>query len=62
MTATRELRLLDPNGYTVNVVTVTPGTEDDVRDTLLTITAVAHAAQWTEYDARDYTVTPPKAA
>lgn len=56
--APAELRLIDPNGYTVpdTITTVSTGTADRVRHQLLTEVAPAHAAMWADhgYDARDY--------
>jgi hypothetical protein len=55
-----ELRLIDPNGYTVpdTVITASEGTVADITAQLLTEVAPAHAAQWAEfgYDARNYRV------
>jgi hypothetical protein len=54
-----ELRLLDPNGYTVpgTITTVSDGAADEIRALLLE-QATEHAAQWADfgYDARDYRV------
>ncbi|KIF66240.1 hypothetical protein HY68_36635 [Streptomyces sp. AcH 505] len=58
----QELRLTDPDGYTVpdSVVTVPDEHVAQVTDHLLTTTAPTHAAQNTihGYDARYYRVTP----
>lgn len=58
--APAELRLIDPNGYTVpgSVTTVTVGTTQAARDRLRNETAPQHAAAWADfgYDARDYRV------
>lgn len=55
-----ELRLIDGNGYTVEIVTASAGVVDDVRDHLLTDVAPKHAAQWAalgfKADPRDYRV------
>ncbi|MGS2592070.1 hypothetical protein [Streptomyces hebeiensis] len=55
-----ELRLIDPNGYTVpdTTQTVTDDTADKVREHLLTEIAPQHAAQWADfgYDPRNYRV------
>ncbi|MFD7615708.1 hypothetical protein [Streptomyces sp. NPDC059802] len=56
----QELRLLDPDGYTVpdTVTTVSDGAADEIRQHLLTEVAPVHAAQWADfgYDARNYRV------
>lgn len=55
-----ELRLIDPDGYTVpgTVQDVPDGDPAKVRDHLLHDVAPTHAAQWADagYDARDYRV------
>jgi hypothetical protein len=55
-----ELRLIDPDGYTVpgTVITASEGTVADITEQLLNDVAPAHAAQWAEfgYDARNYRV------
>jgi hypothetical protein len=55
-----ELRLIDPDGYTVpdTVITASEGTVADITAHLLTEVAPAHAAEWAEfgYDARNYRV------
>jgi hypothetical protein len=54
-----ELRLVDPDGYTVpgTITTVSDGAADEIRALLLE-QATEHAAQWADfgYDARDYRV------
>ncbi|MFE4915879.1 hypothetical protein ACFRCX_30715 [Streptomyces sp. NPDC056652] len=56
-----ELRLIDPDGYTVpdTVHTVSGSAVDETRQHLLTDIAPAHAAEWADfgYDARNYRVT-----
>lgn len=54
-----ELRLIDPDDYTVpeSVVTVSTGAEPAVRDYLINDLAPRHAAKW-GYDARFYRVVP----
>ena len=63
-----ELRLLDPDGYTVpgTVHTNVPATDEaKIRDRLLNEVAPQDAAQWTAWgfkcDARDYRVSPDPA-
>lgn len=54
-----ELRLTDPNGYTVTVIRDVPDTATDTtRAHLLDTVAPEHATQWADfgYDARSYTV------
>jgi hypothetical protein len=57
-----ELRLVDPDGYTVpgTAQNVPDADVDKVRHQLLTETAPQHAAQWQDfgYDARSYRVIP----
>ncbi|MFF1444181.1 hypothetical protein [Streptomyces sp. NPDC058295] len=54
-----ELRLIDPDGYTVpqGVRTTTPDTNTQDREALKQL-AAEHAAQWAGfgYDARDYRI------
>lgn len=59
-----ELRLLDPNGYTVpgTITAVSDGAADEIRDHLLTEIAPKHAAHWPTYDVRNYRVVPPRNA
>ena len=56
-----ELRLTDPDGYTVpgTATQVTEDTADTVRAHLLNEVAPQHAAEWADfgYDARSYRVT-----
>lgn len=54
-----ELRLTDPNGYTVTVLRDVPTTDiDTTKAHLLDTVAPDHATQWADfgYDARFYTV------
>ena len=55
-----ELRLTDPDGYTVpgSIRTITPDTDTQVREELKQL-ATDHAAQWADfgYDAGDYRIT-----
>ncbi|MER8002977.1 hypothetical protein [Streptomyces sp. NPDC095613] len=55
-----ELRLIDPDGYTVpdTILTVSDATVAEVREHLLREVAPAHAAQWADfgYKASDYRI------
>ena len=57
-----EMRLLDPDGYTVpgTAQTVPDADEQTTREHLLNEVAPKHAAQWADfgYRARDYRVLP----
>ena len=47
------LRLVEPNGYTVRVVDVPKdGDPEQVKQHLLTVVAVKHAAEWADFGYR----------
>lgn len=47
------LRLIEPSGYTVQVIDVPAGRDpEQVKQHLLTVVAVKHAAQWADFGYR----------